>query len=140
MKWETRISRLNLIIGLIFPVGKKGPIGKENSVLCATSLRFAFFFLFFPLQLSTNISYKPYLILRHQLLCSPIWLPESNKSYRNRTGDSMGRLASLNYIPQTCRSFVFFIQIIQYGIYSKIYLYFISELSGFMGIERLLIL
>ena len=35
---------------------------------------------------------------------------------------------------------IFFIQIIQYGLYSKIYVYFISELSGFMGIECTLIL
>ena len=32
-----------------------------------------------------------------------------------------------------------FIQIIQYGLHRKIYLYFISELSGFMGIEQPLI-
>ena len=29
MKWETRFSRLNLIIRLIFPVGKKGQLGKK---------------------------------------------------------------------------------------------------------------
>ena len=128
MKWETRFSRLNLIIGLIFPVGKKRPIRKKNSVLFTTSLRFSFFFFFF-YNYQQNISYKPYSILRHQLLCLPIWLPESNKSDRNRTGDSMGRLASLNSIPPTCRSFVlFFIQINQYGLYSKI-LPFISFLS-----------
>ena len=33
-----------------------------------------------------------------------------------------------------------FIQIIQYGLYSKMYLYFISEVSSFMGKERSLIL
>ena len=101
MRWETRFSRLNLIIGLIFPVGKKGQL-EEKFCLCTTSLRFSFFFL----QLLTNISYKPYLIVRHQLLCLPIWLPESNKSDRNRTGDSMGCLATLNCIPPTWRSFV----------------------------------
>ena len=29
MKWETRFSTLNLIIRLIFPVGKKGQLGKK---------------------------------------------------------------------------------------------------------------
>ena len=32
-----------MIIGLILPVGKKGPIRKENSVECITSLRFSFY-------------------------------------------------------------------------------------------------
>ena len=84
---------------------KKGPIRKENSVLCTTSLRFSFFFY--------NYQQTPYIFhlsqfsslifntIRHQLFCSPIWLPESNKSDRNRTGDSMGRQASLNSIPPT---------------------------------------
>ena len=44
MKWETRFSTLNLIIRLIFPVGKKGPIRKENFVLCTISLRFSVFY------------------------------------------------------------------------------------------------
>ena len=91
MKWETRFSRFNLIIGLIFPVGKKGQLGKKILFYVLYVYDFLFFFPF--LQLSTNISYIPYLILRHQLLCSPIRLPESNKLDRNRTGDSMGRLA-----------------------------------------------
>ena len=34
IKWETRFFRLNLIIGLIFSRRKKGPIRKDNSVLC----------------------------------------------------------------------------------------------------------
>ena len=79
MKWETRFSRLNLIIRLIFPVGKKGLIRKENIVLCRAYYKFTIFFFS---QLSTNISYKPYLILRHQLLCSPnmamVWKNSTN--------------------------------------------------------------
>ena len=33
----------NLIIELIFPVGKMGQLGKKNSVLCVTSFRFSFY-------------------------------------------------------------------------------------------------
>ena len=134
MKWETRFSRLNLIIGLTFPVGKKGQLGKKNSVSCTPSLQFF-------LKLSTNISYKPYLTLRYQLLCSTIWLPGSNKSDRNRTGDSIQWAA--------WRPWILFHQ---YGDHLYFYSnysvrsiqqnlpYFISELSGFMGKERPLIL
>ena len=69
---------------------------------------------------------------------------ESNKSDWNRTGDLMGRLVSLNSIPPTWRSFVVFF----YSNYSVrsinkakfTLIYFISELSRFMGIERYLIL
>ena len=109
MKWETRFSRLNLIIRSIFPVGKKGQLGKKILFYVLQVYDFPFF------QLSTKISYKPYLILRHQLLCLPIWLRESNKSDRNRTGDSMGHLASLNTIPSTWTSFIF-IQIVLCGL------------------------
>ena len=64
------------------------------------------------LQLSTNILYyRPYWILRHVLLRhSDVhrygYVPENNESDKIRTGDSMDRLASLNSIPPTWRSFV----------------------------------
>ena len=97
MKWETKFSRHNLIIGLI----EKGLIRKKIMFYVLQVYDLPFFTIINKL----NISYKPYLI-QHQLFCSPIWLPESNKSDRNRTGDSMGRLASLHSIPPTFRSFV----------------------------------
>ena len=134
IEWNGRQGFPDLIpiIGLIFPVGKKGQLGKKILFHVLQVFRLS--------QLSTNISYKPYLVLRHQLLCSLTWLPESNKSDRNRTGDSIGHLASLNSIPPTWRSFVYFIQIIQYTIHTAKFtfklLYFTSELSGFMGIEQ----
>ena len=110
MKWETGFSRLNLIIGLIFPIGKKGQSGKKILFYVLQIYDFPLFLL----QLSTNTSYEP---LRHQLVCSSIWLPESNKSDRNQTGDSMRRLASLNSIPPTWRSFVLFYS--NYSVRSK---------------------
>ena len=124
MKWETRFSRLNLIIEFIFTVGKKGQLGKKFLFRVLHVYDFPF------LQLSTNFSYKPYLILRHQLLGSPEWLPESNKSDRNRTGDPMSCLASLNSIPPSHHDdhLYIFIQIIQYGLYRKNLPYFITEL------------
>ena len=121
MKWETWFSRLNLIIGLIFPFEKKGQLGKKILFYVQQVYNFPFFFLFF-LQLSTNISYKPYLVLRNQLLCSPIWLPESNKSERNWTGDLMGHLASFNSIPPT--SFVFLFKLVS-TVYTAKYFFFL---------------
>ena len=77
-----------------FSSWKKGSFRKENSVLCTKSLRFSFFYNY---QQTSHISHLSYQ-LRHQLLCSPIWLPESNKSDRNQTADLTGCLESLNSI------------------------------------------
>ena len=45
MKWETRFSRLNPIIRLIFPVGKKGQLGKK--ILFYVLQVYDIFFFFF---------------------------------------------------------------------------------------------
>ena len=123
MKWETRFSRLNLIVGLIFPAGKRANYERKS---CFMYYKFTIFFFFIFLQLSTNISnsYKLYSILRHQLLCSPIWLPETNKSDRNRTGDSMSVLEF--YSTNMSIICIFFIQIIQYGTAKFTFILFLS--------------
>ena len=123
--WQKNTYQTVSSVDWFFPseTSEKGSIRKETSVF------FAYYkFMIFFLQLLTNISYKPYLILHNQLLCSPIWLPESNKSDRNRTGDSMSRLASLNSIPPTWQSFVFL-----FKLFSTVYtakFTFISFLSS----------
>ena len=52
-----------------------------------------------------------------QVLYLSIWLPENNRSDRNRPGDSIGHVTSLNCIPPTRQLFVFLIQIIQHVLY-----------------------
>ena len=59
-------SRPNLIIGLIFPVGKKGQLGKKNSVECITSLRFSFYQNYKHVSHTNRIKY---IGLRHTNFC-----------------------------------------------------------------------
>ena len=44
MKWETRFSRLNLIIRSIFPFGKKGQLGKKILFYVLQVYNFPFFY------------------------------------------------------------------------------------------------
>ena len=116
-------SRPNLIIGLIFPFGKKGPIRKENSVECITSLRFSFYQITNTYLIQTTVlnTWEKLSTIRHTNSCVHRYGYLSTLNW-NRTGDSMNHPAFLNSIPQ---------DIIQ-NIINYFFLYFISELLWFM--------
>ena len=132
--------RPNLIIGFIFSRRKKGPIRKENSIWCITSLRFSFYQITNTclIQIVLN-TWEELNTTSHQLLCSSICLPYSTLNY---TGIEQviqwTTWRFLNSIPPTLWLFIlsrwyFLYKILFNTVYTcrfniYIFLYFISEL------------